>query len=59
MTDPAHELAVFVTADAMFVSHRARIAELAARHRLPALYGLTEHAVAGGLMAYAVDLRDN
>ena len=47
MTDPAHELAVFVTADAMFVSHRARIAELAARHRLPAMYGLTEHAVAG------------
>ncbi len=26
---------------------------LAARHRLPAIYGLTEFAVAGGLLSYA------
>jgi putative tryptophan/tyrosine transport system substrate-binding protein len=32
--------------------HRRRIAELAAQHRLPAMYGWREYAAAGGLMAY-------
>jgi len=32
--------------------HRRRIAELAALHRLPAMYGWREYAEAGGLMAY-------
>ena len=32
--------------------HRRRIAELAAQHRLPAMYGWREYADAGGLMAY-------
>ena len=31
--------------------HRRRIAELAAQHRLPAMYGWREYAAAGGLMA--------
>jgi len=44
---------LLVLADAMFLSHRTRIANLAAKSRLPAMYGLTEHAQAGGLMAYA------
>ncbi len=32
--------------------HRRRIAELAAQHRLPAMYGWREYAAAGGLLAY-------
>jgi putative ABC transport system substrate-binding protein len=29
------------------------MADLAAKHRLPAMYGFREHVVAGGLMSYA------
>jgi putative tryptophan/tyrosine transport system substrate-binding protein len=45
--------ALFVRADIIFVRHAQRIAGLAARHRLPALYGFREHREAGGLMSYA------
>jgi putative ABC transport system substrate-binding protein len=45
--------ALLVENDAMFFSQRARIVDLAARHRLPAIYGEREFADAGGLMAYA------
>jgi ABC-type uncharacterized transport system substrate-binding protein len=37
---------------------RARIAELAARSRLPAMYALRLHVDAGGLMAYGADIFD-
>jgi putative ABC transport system substrate-binding protein len=43
---------LIVLVDAMFNEHRTRIADLAAKGRLPAVYGLPEHAEAGGLMAY-------
>ena len=36
--------------------NRARITALAAKHRLPAMYGLRDFVDAGGLMAYAPDL---
>jgi putative ABC transport system substrate-binding protein len=42
-----------VLADANFFTHRKRLAELAEKHRLPAIYGMVEHAEPGGLMAYA------
>jgi putative ABC transport system substrate-binding protein len=45
--------ALVVLVDAMFLNHRVRIAELAARRRLPAAYGLIDHAEVGGLIAYA------
>ena len=51
--------ALFVLVDAMFFANRTRIADLAANHRLPAIYGLREHVDAGGLMAYAPRLADN
>ncbi len=41
-----------------FFTHRKRIVDLAAKSRLPAVYGLTEYAEAGGLMAYGASIPD-
>ena len=49
---------LIVLAGAMFFVHRSRLAALAIKHRLPSVYLLREHAEAGGLMTYGVDLRD-
>jgi len=46
---------LIVLPDPMFLTQRAQIAELAARAKLPAIYGIPEHARAGGLMSYAAD----
>jgi len=43
---------VLVLRDALFNAQRTQIVALAAKSRLPAVYGLREHAEAGGLMAY-------
>ncbi len=45
--------------DPMFLTERNRLTDLAVRNRLPAIYGFKEHAAAGGLMAYGVNLRDS
>ena len=50
--------AVIVLVDAMLVDHRSRIADLAAKHRLPSVYGLRDHAEAGGLLVYGGRDRD-
>ena len=47
--------ALFVPADIIFVRYTQRMADLAARHRLPAMYGFREHVEAGGLMSYAAN----
>jgi len=47
--------ALTVLPDALLVGQRIEIAELAVKYRLPAIYGITEHVEAGGLMAYAVN----
>lgn len=39
--------------------HRAEITALAARHRLPAVYGSRAFTEVGGLLSYGVDLSDN
>jgi putative ABC transport system substrate-binding protein len=44
--------ALLVAADSAFIIHRARLAELAAKNRVPAMYGIREHVEAGGLMSY-------
>jgi putative ABC transport system substrate-binding protein len=44
--------ALLVLADPILVLQRTRIIELAEQGRLPAMYGLREYALAGGLMAY-------
>ena len=48
--------ALVVFPDGMFQSHTSQIVALAARHRLPAVYGLREFAEAGGLMAYGANV---
>jgi putative ABC transport system substrate-binding protein len=50
--------AVIVLADPMFIAQRKRIADLAAKSRLPAMYMLTDHVKAGGLMAYGPNIAD-
>ena len=44
--------------DSLFVAHRTRLAELAARGRLPAIYGFREFVDAEGLMSYGAHLPD-
>jgi putative ABC transport system substrate-binding protein len=39
-----------------FLTHRARLAGLATKHRLPTVYGFGEYVTAGGLMAYGVNM---
>jgi putative ABC transport system substrate-binding protein len=41
-----------------FTTHRARLAELAAKSRVPAIYGQREYVAAGGLMSYGTDFQD-
>jgi ABC-type uncharacterized transport system substrate-binding protein len=47
--------AVLVVADSLFLLHRARLADLTAKHRLPSMHGIREMVEAGGLMSYASD----
>jgi putative tryptophan/tyrosine transport system substrate-binding protein len=47
---------VLVLRDAVFRAQGAQIAALAAKSRLPAMYGLREQAEAGGLMAYGASV---
>jgi len=44
--------------DSLILSYRTRIIALAARYRLPAMYGYREFPDAGGLMAYAPSRSD-
>src|SRR5258705_1242342 len=50
--------ALLVLADVIFNSHRTRLADLAARSRLPAAYGWREYVEAGGLMSYGPSFLD-
>jgi putative ABC transport system substrate-binding protein len=46
--------ALLVGATPRFLAERKRLAELAVKYRLPAMYSESEYANAGGLMAYGV-----
>jgi putative ABC transport system substrate-binding protein len=45
-----------VPADPSLSAHRQLVVELAARHRLPAIYALRNFAVAGGLVSYGISI---
>ena len=48
--------ALVVIENGRFIANRARFAELAARHWLPAMFSIKEHVEAGGLLSYGPDL---
>ncbi|HXH08564.1 MAG TPA: ABC transporter substrate-binding protein [Alphaproteobacteria bacterium] len=50
--------ALFVVAEVLTLTHRCRILDFAARHRLPAMYEFGLFAREGGLMAYGPKLTD-
>src|SRR5262245_44745227 len=50
--------AAFVPGDPLWLLHNQRAADLGLRHRIAAIWGHVEMAKAGGLMAYAPDIRD-
>src|SRR4051794_12087086 len=51
-----HVDTLLVVADAMFQANRTRLAELAAKNRLPTMYTFREYADAGGLISYGPNL---
>jgi putative tryptophan/tyrosine transport system substrate-binding protein len=50
--------AVVVLPDVFFMVHRQRIAELASKNRIPAIYGYSEFVEAGGFISYGAPLVD-
>jgi putative tryptophan/tyrosine transport system substrate-binding protein len=51
--------AFIVVSDPLFYLHRKRLAELAAKARLPGMFPVQEYVEAGGLMAYGASFRYN
>ena len=51
--------AMIVAGDPYLFDQAPRLAELAARNRLPAIYALGQHVEAGGLMSYGTDQAEN
>jgi putative ABC transport system substrate-binding protein len=50
--------ALTVTSNPFFATRRDKLVALAALNAVPTMFALREHAVAGGLMSYGVDLPD-
>jgi putative ABC transport system substrate-binding protein len=50
--------ALIVLRNPLTTTHRTRIADFAAKNRLPAMYGDREFVDAGGLMSYGVNIAD-
>jgi putative ABC transport system substrate-binding protein len=51
--------ALLVLGDVMFTTHRRRLADLAAKNRLPAMYGARQSVDEGGLVSYGANGLDN
>jgi putative tryptophan/tyrosine transport system substrate-binding protein len=49
--------ALVVGGDAFFGAHRDQVIALAARYRVPTIYGSPSYIVAGGLMSYGTDVK--
>jgi putative tryptophan/tyrosine transport system substrate-binding protein len=54
-----HAEALIVPGDGVFLSEKSRVVELAASHKLPAIYQNREFVPIGGLMSYGPDLKDS
>ena len=54
----ATEGGVILNADAFVLTNRAAAIDLAARYRVPAIYGIPTTAAEGGLIYYRLDLLD-
>ena len=54
-----HAGALVVLGDAMFVLQRARLADAAAKRRLPVMYTLREHLDSGGVLFYGASMQEN
>jgi putative ABC transport system substrate-binding protein len=52
----ARARALIVVTDPLTVRYRSQIVDLAAKYRLPAIYGFREFVDAGGLMAYGANM---
>jgi len=50
--------ALVIGAEPFFISRRAKLIELTARNKLPAIYTLREFATAGGLMSYGTSITE-
>ena len=50
--------ALLLAGDVMFLTHRTRLADLAAKSRLPTMCSMREYVEAGGLMSYGPSSRD-
>jgi putative ABC transport system substrate-binding protein len=53
-----HADGLLVLSDSFTTLYRARLTELAAKHKLPAIYGHSQYIEAGGLMSYGPSLSD-
>jgi len=53
------ESALIISADTLFTSHSEKLATLAVRHAIPAVYARRELAAAGGLLAYGSDITES
>ena len=49
---------MYLSGDPLPIEHRALVAELALKHRLPVMYLFQTHVDAGGLMSYGTDSSD-
>jgi len=54
-----HAGSLLILGDVLFTTHRARLADLTVKNRLPALYGDRQFAEAGGLASYGVNILTN
>lgn len=51
-------VALYIFGDPFTFTHRKQLAELAAKHRIPAIAGAREYADQGALLSYGADIRD-
>jgi putative tryptophan/tyrosine transport system substrate-binding protein len=48
-----------ILSDAIFLTVRQRLAAVALQTKMPTMFGLREFPLAGGLVSYGIDLREN